>query len=138
MLDMGQPVKIVDLARDLIKLSGLEEGRDIEIAFTGMRPGEKLFEELLTTCENYRPTLHEKIRIAESFDGNMPGLLDLGVKRVEQAAARNDEEATYALLQALIPEFGPVRHTVSGNGRSGEELPAVSIVPADQASAQVR
>jgi FlaA1/EpsC-like NDP-sugar epimerase len=138
MLDMGQPVKIVDLARDLIKLSGLEEGRDIEIAFTGMRPGEKLFEELLTTCENYRPTLHEKIRIAEGFDGNMPGLLDLGVKRVEQAAARNDEEATYALLQALIPEFGPVRHTVSGNGRSGEELPAVSVVPADQASAQVR
>jgi FlaA1/EpsC-like NDP-sugar epimerase len=138
MLDMGQPVKIVDLARDVIKLSGLEEGRDIEIAFTGMRPGEKLFEELLTTCENYRPTPHEKIRIAESFESALPGLLDLGVKRVEQAAARNDEEATYALLQALVPEFNPVRHSVSGNGRSVEELPAVSamsIVSADQPSA---
>ena len=141
MLDMGQPVKIVDLARDVIKLSGLEEGRDIEIAFTGMRPGEKLFEELLTTCENYRPTPHEKIRIAETFDAILPGLLDLGVKRVEQAAARNDEEATYALLQALVPEFNPVRHSVSGNGRSVEALPAVnavnamSIMSADQQSA---
>lgn len=136
MLDMGQPVKIVDLARDLIKLSGLEEGRDIEICFTGMRPGEKLFEELLTTCENYRPTMHEKIRIAESLDTSLPGMLDLGVKRVEQAAARNDEEATYALLQALVPEFNPVRHSVSGNGRSHEEIPAVSIMPADQTSAR--
>jgi FlaA1/EpsC-like NDP-sugar epimerase len=137
MLDMGQPVKIVDLARDVIKLSGLEEGRDIEIAFTGMRPGEKLFEELLTTCENYKPTQHEKIRVAESFDSSMPGLLDLGVKRVEQAAARNDEEATYALLQALVPEFNPVRHSVIGNGRSDNELPPVPILPTGQESAHV-
>jgi FlaA1/EpsC-like NDP-sugar epimerase len=137
MLDMGQPVKIADLARDLIKLSGLEEGRDIEITFTGMRPGEKLFEELLTTCENYRPTMHEKIRMVESANTNISDLLDLAVKRVEQAAARNDEEATYALIQSLVPEFNPVRDTVSGNGRDGEEIPAVSIVPADQTSAHV-
>ena len=137
MLDMGQPVKIADLARDLIKLSGLEEGRDIEITFTGMRPGEKLFEELLTSCENYRPTMHEKIRMVETANTNVSDLLDLAVKRVEQAAARNDEEATYALIQSLVPEFNPVRDTVIGNGRDEVEIPAVSIVPADRASAHV-
>jgi FlaA1/EpsC-like NDP-sugar epimerase len=137
MLDMGQPVKIVDLARDLIKLSGLEEGRDIDIAFTGMRPGEKLFEELLTSFENYRATAHDKIRIAERLDADMAGLLDLAVKRVEQAAARNDEEATYSLLQALVPEFNPVRHSVSGHGRAEEGLSVLGVMPADQASAYI-
>lgn len=63
-LDMGEPVKIVDLATDLIELSGLEPGRDIEIKFTGLRPGEKLFEELLTAEEGTSSTKHEKIYVA--------------------------------------------------------------------------
>jgi FlaA1/EpsC-like NDP-sugar epimerase len=63
-LDMGEPVKIVDMASDLIELSGLEPGRDIEIKFTGLRPGEKLFEELLTAEEGTTSTKHEKIYVA--------------------------------------------------------------------------
>ena len=66
-LDMGEPVKIVDLARNLILLSGLRPDEDIKIEFTGMRPGEKLYEELSTMLEDTAPTAHEKIRI---FVGN--------------------------------------------------------------------
>lgn len=66
-LDMGEPVKIVDLARKLILLSGFRPGEDIKIDFTGVRPGEKLFEEVSTMLEDTAPTVHEKIRI---FTGN--------------------------------------------------------------------
>jgi FlaA1/EpsC-like NDP-sugar epimerase len=64
-LDMGESVKIVDLAKDMIKLSGLDED-EIKIEFTGLRPGEKLYEELLADDENTLPTLHEKLRIAQA------------------------------------------------------------------------
>jgi len=64
-LDMGEPVRILDLAHDLIRKSGLEPGRDIEIQFTGTRPGEKLFEELACDDEQTRPTKHPKIRVWE-------------------------------------------------------------------------
>ena len=67
-LDMGEPVKIVDLAKDLIRLSGLEVGVDIDIKYTGLRPGEKLYEELLMAEEGLAPTRHEKIRIARPMD----------------------------------------------------------------------
>jgi FlaA1/EpsC-like NDP-sugar epimerase len=63
--DMGDSVKIVDLATNMIKLSGLELGKDIEIKFTGLRPGEKLFEEVLSQKENTVPTHHPKIVIAQ-------------------------------------------------------------------------
>jgi FlaA1/EpsC-like NDP-sugar epimerase len=66
-LDMGQPVKIADLARDLIRLSGLEPGKDIMIEYTGIRPGEKLFEELLTSEEGTTGTKHNRIFIGKSF-----------------------------------------------------------------------
>ena len=62
-LDMGQPVKIVDLARDLIRLSGLVPGEDIEITFSGVRPGEKLYEELASVGENVSKTRHPKVLI---------------------------------------------------------------------------
>src|SRR5207244_3706623 len=64
-LDMGEPVKIVDIARDLIKLSGLTPDRDVEIHFTGMRPGEKLFEELFLGEEQAEKTQHPRIFIGQ-------------------------------------------------------------------------
>ena len=63
-LDMGEPVRIVDLARDMIRLSGLREGDDVEIRFTGLRPGEKLYEELYAERERRLPTSHPKIMAA--------------------------------------------------------------------------
>ena len=72
-LDMGEPVKIVDLARDMIRLSGLELGKDIDIQFVGQRPGEKLFEELNCDGERHRPTSHAKIMVAESEPGRLGG-----------------------------------------------------------------
>jgi FlaA1/EpsC-like NDP-sugar epimerase len=65
-LDMGKPIKILDLAMDLIKLHGLVPGEDIEVQFTGVRPGEKLYEELLYDTEHLTPTTHPKIRMVQN------------------------------------------------------------------------
>jgi len=77
-MDMGEPIKIVDLARDMIRLSELSES-EIRIVYTGLRPGEKLFEELLADDEHTRPTPHPKLRIAKAREVDpdwMPGLLE--------------------------------------------------------------
>ncbi len=68
-LEMGEPVKIVDLAQDLVRLSGLRVGQDIEIRFTGLRPGEKLFEELHVTGEEHQATHHPKIQVVQRSTG---------------------------------------------------------------------
>ncbi len=104
-LDMGEPVKIVDIARDLITLSGLEVGKDIEIAFTGIRPGEKLFEEIFTPSEKYERTRHEKIFIAGNASTLVPAHLNSAIEHLTQAVHSDDKEAIIAHLQRLIPEF---------------------------------
>ena len=107
-LDMGEPVKIVDLARDLIDLSGLEVGRDIDIVFTGMRPGEKLFEELFMPGEDYQRTTHDKIFIASNASRLVPDGLDQFVDALTAVAVRGDGAAIMRGLQGLIPEFRPL------------------------------
>ncbi|MBL8208736.1 MAG: polysaccharide biosynthesis protein [Blastocatellia bacterium] len=104
-LDMGDPVKIVDIARDLITLSGLEIGKDIEIAYTGIRPGEKLFEEIFTPDEQYERTRHEKIFIAGNASTLVPGHLNSVIQDMTEAVQSDDSDAVVALLQRLIPEF---------------------------------
>lgn len=106
-LDMGEPVKIVDLARDLIELSGLTVGRDIDIVFTGIRPGEKLFEELFVPGEVYKQTRHEKIFIAGNASSFVPPCLEEAIKTLEMAVRQNDKTAILHNLQNLIPEFRP-------------------------------
>ena len=106
-LDMGEPVKIVDLARDLIDLSGLEVGRDIDIVFTGMRPGEKLFEELFVPGEDYQRTTHDKIFIANNASRLAPDGLDQSIDELTAVAVRGDGAAIVRGLQGLIPEFRP-------------------------------
>jgi FlaA1/EpsC-like NDP-sugar epimerase len=104
-LDMGDPVRIADLARDLIRLSGLEEGADIEIQYTGMRPGEKLYEEVLFGTEDVQPTDHPKVLrvLAESPDASLDGQIrDLIL--LAQATPRDDAALRAALIQ-LIPDF---------------------------------
>ncbi|MDR3602420.1 MAG: nucleoside-diphosphate sugar epimerase/dehydratase [Desulfosporosinus sp.] len=103
-LDMGKPVKIVDLAKDLIRLSGFEPEVDIKIQFTGIRPGEKLYEELLTTEEGTTSTRHSRIFVAK------PNLID--VKLLEELTHIVRERGSYLtrdevieLLQTVIPSF---------------------------------
>lgn len=113
MLDMGEPVKIADLARDLIELSGLEVGRDIDIQFSGIRPGEKLFEELFIEGEVYEQTAHDKIMTVANAGDLVPADLDDAVSALANAALRDDTEAIIRLLQNLIPEYTPMRPQLS-------------------------
>jgi FlaA1/EpsC-like NDP-sugar epimerase len=104
-LDMGEPVKIVDLARDLIRLSGFTE-EEIKIEFTGLRPGEKLYEELLADNEHTLPTPHPKLRIARAQQVDT-AWLDALLEWTKPATAA-DEEVRVALKQ-WVPEYQPNR-----------------------------
>lgn len=112
MLDMGRPVKIVDLARKMIRLRGLVPNEDIEIRFMGVRPGEKLFEELSLKAENLLPTSHERIRIFQgrqvTFQQLVPWITEL-----EHLLWRRDSEAVLAQLRTLVPEYQPMTDLVS-------------------------
>ena len=106
-LDMGEPVRIVDLARDLVELSGLELGRDIDIVFVGARPGEKLSEDLFIPGEHYERTRHQKILIASNASRLVPANLDDAIQGLATASQRNDAAAIIRILQELIPEYQP-------------------------------
>ncbi|MBU4199099.1 MAG: polysaccharide biosynthesis protein [Verrucomicrobia bacterium] len=116
-LDMGEPIKIVDLARDLIELSGKQMGQDIEIVFTGLRPGEKLFEELFRDGENYRRTHHEKIFVAagEPADTGSPAPsgkkdeadLNQLIDQLLQEAERGRPDDVRRLLKEIVPNYTP-------------------------------
>jgi FlaA1/EpsC-like NDP-sugar epimerase len=102
--DMGDSVKIYDLAKKMIKLSGFELGKDMEIVEVGLRPGEKLYEELLTGKENTLETHHPKIMIAETtkMDANA---IQLAIERVRMALLSNDNLELVASLKSMVPEF---------------------------------
>lgn len=114
-LDMGEPVKIVDLARDLIRLSGLEPGVDIDIKFSGVRPGEKLYEELSLDGEETTATLHGKIFVGKVKPLD-PEELDQGLAQLLEAANRGEEGLLRRLLSELIPE-GMLRTSASDSGQ---------------------
>jgi len=105
MLDMGEPVKIVDLARDLIELSGFEVGRDIDIVYTGRRPGEKLFEEMFTAGETYARTTHAKVLMAANASTFVPHNLDESINMLVASAWQNDTKAIRLALKNLLPEY---------------------------------
>ena len=102
MLNMGQPIKIVDLAKDLIRLSGYEVGKDIDIVFTGLRPGEKLYEELLVKGEEYAATAHEKILVVKNASRIVPENLDSTIDILFEAARKNDINLIIFLLDRLV------------------------------------
>jgi len=114
-LRMGTPVKILDMARDLIRLSGKEPDKDIKIVFTGLREGEKLCEELITVGEGIVPTKHEKIMVLRS-DGFSNGLkspaelhdwLNSELKELYEISLRYDSHAIKRKLQGIVPEYSP-------------------------------
>jgi FlaA1/EpsC-like NDP-sugar epimerase len=114
-LRMGTPVRIADMARDLIRLSGKEPDRDIKIVFTGLREGEKLYEELITVGEGIVPTGHKKIMVLRS-DGmfnasndcaRLREWLDNELGLLCDVALRHDSQAIKKKLQEIVPEYTP-------------------------------
>lgn len=105
-LDMGEPIRIVDLARNMIRLSGLVPDRDILIRFVGLRPGEKIYEELISEGENILPTYHEKIKI---FQGPpiSSDLIKVWIAQMKALVEQGDEFAAIAHLKRLVPEYHP-------------------------------
>ena len=106
-LDMGEPLRVVDLATELIRLSGLEPGRDIEIVFSGPRPGEKLSEALFANGEEPRPTQHEKILVAYGNNTWDSGTLSRHLKELQILATEGDATRIIAKMQEIVPEYEP-------------------------------
>lgn len=119
-LDMGEPIRIEDLAKDLIKLSGLELGRDLDLVYTGLRPGEKLFEELSVAGESYVRTRHEKIvRMRNGADnGEGPQALWESVEELIGLARQGNDAQIRAKLQEIVPEYGVTSDVDAGKGIS--------------------
>jgi FlaA1/EpsC-like NDP-sugar epimerase len=125
-LDMGEPVHIVDLAKDMARLSGLSPGVDIDIQFTGARPGEKFFEELFSEVEERKTYVHPKIFEAVQ-DPKDPGLLDQGLAALRQATRLPDLERQREMLawfMKLVPVYRP---SASGLGRYRKESCAAPL-----------
>ena len=105
-LDMGTPIKIEDMARDLIRLSGFEPDVDIKVEYVGLRPGEKLYEELITDGEDIVPTRHEKIMVLKGVDCNLQ-MLNGSIDNIIKLARSQDIEKIKGKLQEIAPEYNP-------------------------------
>ena len=102
--DMGEPMRIADLADKMIRLSGLEPGKDIEIVYTGLRPGEKLYEELLATSENTLPTHHPRILIGKVRPAD-PEQIRLALGRFGSLMDAGNDADIVEYMKGLIPEY---------------------------------
>jgi FlaA1/EpsC-like NDP-sugar epimerase len=124
LLDMGDPIRIIDIATDLIRLSGLAVGTDIEIKFTGVRPGEKLYEEMFFSAENVLATDHPKVLRARN------GILPEGIMRriealVSAAESQHPDDELKQLLRNLLPDFHP--HPMHPIAASEDETKEISV-----------
>jgi len=107
-LDMGEQVKVVDLARNMIVLSGLVPDQDIQIVYSGLRPGEKLYEELFEETEQVEPTAHAKIRRAISPPAIQSDRLDRVVAHLETALSHGDDDELIRRLNEAVPSYTPM------------------------------
>ncbi|MCP4161902.1 MAG: polysaccharide biosynthesis protein [Deltaproteobacteria bacterium] len=103
-LDMGEPVKIVDMAKDLIKFSGFEPFMDIDIEFIGLRPGEKLYEELITEGEGIVPTTHKKIMVLNGQECNLDSLKG-NIERLTECCKSQDHLEIKKMINNIVPEY---------------------------------
>jgi FlaA1/EpsC-like NDP-sugar epimerase len=128
LLDMGEPVKIMDLARDMITLSGLRVGDDIDIVFSGVRPGEKLFEELRTEGEDIAATLHPKIKVW-NHRGTDWALIQQTLAELSELVNCPDRAKIVTALQRLVPEYTPL-NPPDPNGSQAPAAPPTTAPPA--------
>ncbi len=119
LLDMGEPVKIVDLARNMITLSGFRPDEDIEIRFTGVRPGEKLFEELRCDGEDVEPTAHPKVRVWKHLQQSWQRVCE-HIERLEALANEPARDPVVHALREAVPEYAPADRA----GASRSDQPA--------------
>jgi FlaA1/EpsC-like NDP-sugar epimerase len=105
-LDMGTPIKILDMARDLIRLSGFKPDEDIEIKFMGLRPREKLHEELITEGEGIAKTTYEKVLVLKGNNCDLKWLNER-IEELVQLAYEQDGHGIKAKLKEIIPEYQP-------------------------------
>ena len=124
-LDMGEPVRIVDLAQNMIRLSGHEPNVDIPIEFVGLRPGEKLFEELCTESEETQPTYHEKIMV---FCGSVPSrsFIEQWISELRSLVSERDDVRVLSHLSEIVPEYRP-----SGNWQVALQRRALKAAAGD-------
>src|SRR5262249_1363342 len=115
-LDMGAPVRVVDLAQNMIRLTGLVPDEDIEIRYVGLRPGEKLFEELKMDGEDMLPTPHEKIRVFRGQPMNIEQI-ECWLDDLEQLTEQRDELRIVAHVRAIVPEYSPSPALVRGEAK---------------------
>ena len=106
LFDMGTPIKIVEMARDLIRLSGFKPDEDINIEYIGLRPGEKLYEELITDGENILPTSHQKIMVLKGIECNLE-ILNGKIDELSLSAKIQDTKKIKEKLQEIVPEYNP-------------------------------
>ncbi len=131
-LDMGGQIRIVDVARKLILLSGLVPDVDVRVEFTGIRPGEKLYEELNLDDEVTARTSHPKIKIFSGSDA-ATGILEQ-VERLRRLCARRQTGAVVRVIQELVPEYSPSDHALALAAREPEPRPLVTVLhPASRA-----
>ncbi|UFS69338.1 polysaccharide biosynthesis protein [Geomonas sp. RF6] len=122
-LDMGEPVKILEMAKELIRLSGKDPEHDIEIVLTGLREGEKLYEECICEGEDIVRTMHQKILVLESTRNGTSFFsrrrLERQVAQLQEAAIRMDGGAIRRMLREIVPEYTPQEGTVLPEAREG-------------------
>ncbi len=104
-LEMGKPINIYDMAKDLIRFSGFEPHIDIDIQYIGLRPGEKLYEELITSDEFIVPTSHPKIMVLNSQKNNLKSLDQSLIELKQVILGRNDEDGIKQVLKKIVPEY---------------------------------
>ena len=123
-LDMGEPVAIIDLAREMIRLAGLKPETDIPIVFTDPYPGEKLFEDILTAEEGTVASKHSRIYVAKTNGGRTGDGLCERLRELQTLAERGDEQALMDVLCHLVPTYRP------GNGHTNVARGLSSVSPA--------
>jgi nucleoside-diphosphate-sugar epimerase len=127
-LKMGTPVHIDDMARDLISLSGYRVGEDIEIRYTGLRPGEKLYEELITQDEGIRKTQHDDIMVLASDDNNKIPELEQHIDALVKYAKQGNAEKIKQRLKRIIPEYRLWTKNDDSAAKAGSNRPTSTTV----------